>query len=211
VPLIALLLSYDAIIGEVERGTMALLLSYPVARWQVVLGKFLGHLLILGFATVFGYGIAGLAVGLTGETMEPAAWSAFALMIGSSVALGAVFASVGYLVSTLVRDRGTAGGIAIGIWLLFVLLYDMAMLGVLVADQGKTLTAEAVNWLLLLNPADTYRLLNLTGSANVRMFSGMVGLSEQARFGHGALAAALAAWVIIPLALATGAFARRSV
>ena len=42
-PLIALLLSYDAIVGEVERGTMMLLLTYPVARWQVVLGKFLGH------------------------------------------------------------------------------------------------------------------------------------------------------------------------
>ena len=29
VPLIALLLSYDAIVGEVDRGTMALLLAYP--------------------------------------------------------------------------------------------------------------------------------------------------------------------------------------
>ena len=44
VPLIALLLSYDAIVGEVDRGTMALLLAYPVARWQVVVGKFAGHL-----------------------------------------------------------------------------------------------------------------------------------------------------------------------
>src|SRR5207344_426742 len=31
VPLIALLISYDAIAGEFERGTMALLLSYPVS------------------------------------------------------------------------------------------------------------------------------------------------------------------------------------
>ena len=65
VPLIALLLSYDAIVGEVDRGTMALLLAYPVARWQVVLGKFAGHLAILGFAIVVGYGVAaaGLAMG----------------------------------------------------------------------------------------------------------------------------------------------------
>ena len=54
IPLIALLLSYDAIVGEIDRGTMALLLAYPVARWQVVLGKFLGHLGILVFATVVG-------------------------------------------------------------------------------------------------------------------------------------------------------------
>src|SRR5690606_33678728 len=34
VPLIALLLSHDAIVGEIERGTMLLLLSYPIGRWQ---------------------------------------------------------------------------------------------------------------------------------------------------------------------------------
>src|SRR5512147_3066429 len=38
-PLIALLISHDAIIGEIERGTMLLLLSYPVGRWQVLFGK----------------------------------------------------------------------------------------------------------------------------------------------------------------------------
>ena len=43
VPLIALLLSFDAIVGEHERGTLMLLLAYPVARWQVVVGKVLGQ------------------------------------------------------------------------------------------------------------------------------------------------------------------------
>src|SRR5215471_20024708 len=54
-PLIALLLSYDAIVGEVDRGTMALLLAYPVSRWQVMIGKFLGHLAVLAIATGIGY------------------------------------------------------------------------------------------------------------------------------------------------------------
>jgi Cu-processing system permease protein len=57
-PMIALLLSYDAIIGEWERGTLGLLLAYPVARWQVMLGKFAGHVGILAIATVLGYGTA---------------------------------------------------------------------------------------------------------------------------------------------------------
>ena len=33
-PLIALLISHDAVVGEMERGTMMLLLSYPVGRGQ---------------------------------------------------------------------------------------------------------------------------------------------------------------------------------
>lgn len=209
VPLIALLLSYDAIVGEVDRGTMALLLAYPVARWQVVLGKFAGHLGILGGATVAGYGIAGLALQVAGND-DPAAWGAFAAMVGSSVLLGGVFIAIGYLVSTLVRDRGTAGGIAIGVWLLFVLLYDMALLGVLVADQGRTLTADAVNLLLLLNPADAYRLLNLSG-ASVSGFAGVAGLGASTGLGPAALLGAMAAWIVVPLAAATALFSRRQV
>ena len=61
-PLIALLISHDAIVGEMERGTMLLLLSYPVGRNQVILGKFCGHVVILAFATLIGYGAAAVAL-----------------------------------------------------------------------------------------------------------------------------------------------------
>jgi Cu-processing system permease protein len=210
VPLIALLLSYDAIVGEVDRGTMALLLSYPVARWQVVLGKFMGHLGILGFATVTGYGIAGAALQLAGND-DPHAWTAFAAMVGSAVMLGGVFIAIGYLVSTLVRDRGTAGGIAIGVWLLFVLLYDMALLGVLVADQGRIVTATVLNGLLLLNPADVYRLLNLTSTTTVSGFAGVAGLGAATGLDASTLVGALAAWMALPLVAAIALFARKQV
>ncbi|HLW91807.1 MAG TPA: ABC transporter permease subunit [Roseiarcus sp.] len=210
VPLIALLLSYDAIVGEVDRGAMALLLAYPVARWQVMLGKFAGHLAILGFAILVGYGVAALALQWAGND-DQSAWTAFAIMVGSSVLLGGIFLAIGYLVSTLVRDRGTAGGVAIGVWLFFVLLYDMALLGLLVADQGRTVTADVLNIMLLLNPADAYRLLNLTSSSDVSTFAGVVGLGARAGLGPGLLLGALCAWMAAPLAAATALFARRQV
>ncbi|MFZ0693936.1 MAG: ABC transporter permease [Alphaproteobacteria bacterium] len=209
VPLIALLISYDAIAGDIERGTMGLLLSYPVARREVVAGKFLGHLAILGIATVIGYGAAGVALAVTGGEVEAGAWSAFATMVGTSILLGAAFIALGYLASTLVRDPRTAGGIAVGLWLFFALLYDMALLGLLVADQGKTVTVEALNILLLANPADVYRLLNLTGFSNVSVFAGMAGLVDQLNIATSVLAAALVAWTVVPLALAAMVFARR--
>ncbi|MGD0635612.1 MAG: ABC transporter permease [Beijerinckiaceae bacterium] len=210
VPLIALLLSYDAIVGEVDRGTMALLLAYPVTRWQVVLGKFAGHLGIMAFATVIGYGIAGLALQWAGNE-DRGAWTAFIVMVASSVLLGGVFIAIGYFVSTLVRDRGTAGGIAIGVWLFFVLLYDMALLGVLVADQGRTVTSGVLNLLLLLNPADAYRLLNLTATPDVSGFAGVAGLGARTGLGPAVLLGALVAWVVVPLAAATALFARRQI
>src|SRR5690606_32120430 len=84
VPLIALMLSFDAIVGEHERGTLALLLSYPVRRWQVVVGKVVGQTTILGFATVVGYGAAALALWYARAPVQPA-WSAYAAMVGTSV------------------------------------------------------------------------------------------------------------------------------
>jgi Cu-processing system permease protein len=209
-PLIALLLSYDAIVGELDRGTLALLLSYPVARWQVLVGKFLGHLAIIAFATVVGYGVAGVALSLASGT-GTAGWTDFAAMVGSAILLGGAFTAIGYLVSVLVRDRATAGGIAIGVWLLFVLIYDMAVLGLLVADQGRTLTAGVVNVLLLLNPADAFRLLNLAGTPDISMFAGMSGLAAQIRLGPAVLTGTLLLWIAVPLAAAIALFARRQV
>ena len=211
VPLIALLLSHDAIVGERERGTLLLLLSYPVGRGQVILGKFLGHVVILAIATAVGYGAAGLALALGDEAAGAAGWRAFSVMIGSSVLLGAAFLAIGYAASTLVRDRGTAAGIAIGAWLLFVLIYDMALLGLLVADQGRRITAETLNLLLLLNPTDVYRLLNFSSSADVSLFAGMAGLSRSATLSLGALLAAMALWIALPLGLAASLLKRRDV
>lgn len=211
IPLIALLLSYDAVLGEIDRGTMALLLTYPVARWEVIVGKFLGHVAVLAFATLIGYGAAGAALWIASDQPDPYAWWTFARMIGSSVLLGAAFIAIGYLVNTLVRDRGTAAGIAVGVWLLFVLVYDMALLGGLVADQGRYVTTDTLNWLLLLNPADAYRLFNLAGFSDVSTLSGLAGLSEQIRIGPTALVTAMTLWVVVPLLLAIILFARRPV
>lgn len=209
VPLIALLISHDAIVGEIERGTMTLLLSYPVRRRQVLLGKLLGHLAILAFATCVGFGLAALALVATDKGIGGESWTAFATMTASSVLLGAVFVAIGYLVSALARDRGTAAGIAIGIWLVFVVIYDMALLGILVADQGHYVSGSALNALLLFNPTDAYRILNLSGSTEIAAASGMAGSVQSVALAPMALIAALVAWVAGPMALAALAFSRR--
>jgi Cu-processing system permease protein len=209
VPLIALLISHDAIVGDMERGTMLLLLSYPVARWQVLLGKFSGHLAVLAFATCLGYGLAVGALAVSGSRIDQDSLAAFAAMVGSSVLLGAAFVAIGYLVSAFARDRGTAAGICIGLWLLLVLIYDMALLGVLALDQGRSISATVLDALLLLNPTDAYRLVNLTGFANVSTFAGMVGLAQSTSLTVPVLLAALLCWTLVPLGFAALAFSRR--
>ena len=207
IPLIALLLAYDALVGEFERGTMLLLLSYPIARWQIVLGKFIGHVTVLALATVIGYGVAGLIAGL--EAQDPEAWSGFGRLIGSAILLGAIFLALGYLVSSFVRERGMAAGLAVALWLVFVVLYDMALLGALVADENQAISQSLFHGLLIANPTDAFRMLNLAGSGNVALMSGMAGLSAQAGFGPGILVGSLLGWVVIPLVAAGFLFSRR--
>lgn len=209
VPLIALLLSFDSIVGEHERGTLMLLLSYPVARWQVVVGKSIGQIVILAAATVVGYGAAAAAIGASGN-VTPQAWSAYAAMVLTSIMLGASFVALGCLASTLVQERATAAGMAVGMWLFFVLIYDTALLGALVADQGRVVGKPVLDALLLLNPADVYRLFNMTSSEAVSVYSGMAGLGDPTALAPAVLLAVLGAWVVVPLALAVAAFGRRA-
>jgi len=211
IPLIALMLSYDAVIGEVERGTLLLLLSYPLARWHAIGSKFLGHLAVLAFATVVGYGSAGAVLVAQGVEADNANWFAFAAVIGSSVLLGAAFLAIGYLISTIVKERATAAGTAVAVWLMFVLIYDMALLGLLVADGGNSISGSVFNALLLANPTDAYRLFNLAGFEGMATFTGTIGLSANAEFSPLSLLGVQFGWIVVPLGLATWLFQRKEI
>jgi Cu-processing system permease protein len=92
---------------------------------------------------------------------------------------------------------------------MFVLIYDMALLGLLVVDQGQNVSGGVLNALLLLNPTDIYRILNLSGFANVSALSGMAGIAGNATLSATVLISALAVWALVPLGLAALAFSRR--
>lgn len=209
VPLIALLLGYDAIVGEAERGCLLLMLTYPITRSELLLGKFLGHAGILIFATLVGYGGAGLAATFTGSA-DAESWKAFSGLLLSSVMLGLSFLGISYLISTLVAERSTAAGLAVGTWLLFVVVYDLALMGALVASKGA-IGASVFPNLLLFNPADVYRLFNLSAFQSVSKISGLGGLSASVRFPASVLLAVLAAWTVLPLIAALSVIKRRTV
>ncbi|GAB4577239.1 MAG: ABC transporter permease subunit [Rhodothalassiaceae bacterium] len=207
-PLIALLLGHDAIAGEAERGTLALTLSCPVSRRTLLLGKFLGHFAILALAATLGFGAAAITV-LTGEgAADGGGFADFLGLLVSALLMGAAFLALGTLASVLVRERMTAVGLAIGIWLVFVIVWDLALLGILVA-WGEVLPEWIVSTMILLNPADVFRLLNLTASEATGLASGIgpagAGLAPSLLWG------ALLLWLAAPLALAIHALDRKEI
>lgn len=212
IPLIALLLAYDSIVGEAERGTLTLLLVYPISRNQIIIGKFIGHLILLSLAILVGYSAAGLAIALSSEvSFLEHNWQSFIMLLFSSIILGAVFLSVGYVISAGVKDGSTAAAIAIGVWLVFVLLYDMGLLAILAADNGQIMSAELVKWLMLINPTDSYRMYNLTSTNETALLSGMTGLSAENKVSDYILGLIMLAWIIASLCLAGFILKRRAI
>lgn len=177
IPLLALLLAFDGIAGEVERGGLALLLTYPVSRGEVLLGKTVAHLAALIFAVLVGLGTAGtLAWSLGGASL--ASILDLVRLCWTSVLLGATFLAIGYAVSALARSPGAAAGLAIGLWVLFVVLYDLVLLGALVFDRGGVFTTDIFPWALALNPADAFRVFNLSMSDGAALATGIAGAAK---------------------------------
>jgi len=207
VPLIALMLSYDAIVGERERGTLLLLLTYPISRGQVIVGKFLGHVVIMSAAILLGYGSTGLYIAVISD--PPAAeWILFAAMLGSSLLLAGVFTALGYLISVLVSSRATAAGYAIGFWLYMVVIFDLLLLGVVLTDSSRAVSTNWFSVIMLSNPADLYRLFNLAGSESAKLVTGAVGVLDGSILSSTTLLVCLCLWLLVPLAASIWIFKR---
>jgi len=202
VPLIALILGYDAIVGERERGSLELLLSLPITRLELLLGKFAGLAGALGVATVAGFGLAGV---LLFYQLGSEALYHYGGFIASSFLLGLAFLSMAVMVSVLASDRMRASGAAIALWFFYVLVYDLLLLGILVVSEGR-FGMDFFPVLLLLNPADIFRILNIFGFEEVRQLYGLATVFPETLANPWLLGAIMLSWIVAPLAVATWRF-----
>ena len=181
VPLIALLLAFDAICGEIERGTLLMTLSCPISRVEFLIGKAVGHTLVLAFALVVGYGLtAGLLVAAGYGSLSGLA--DFVRLIATSILLGVCFLATGYVLSSLTRQSRTAAAASVAVWLMMVVLYDLALLGALVANPSGVFASDVFPYAILLNPADAFRLFNLAALGASDLVGGMAGVADTLPF-----------------------------
>ena len=83
------------------------------------------------------------------------------------------------------------------------------LLLLLLADTGQRLSPGLVAGLLLLNPTDLYRVLNLTGTETVSLVAGMAEVGRAVGLRPLLLLGLLLAWVAVPLAATVVRFQRR--
>lgn len=203
-PLIALILGYDTIVGERERGSLELLLSLPITPLELLLGKYLGLAGALACSTLAGFGLAGIVLvwKLGGKVLAP-----YAGFMGSALLLGLAFLSMALLVSTLARDRVRASGLAIALWFFYVLVYDLLLLGVLVLSASH-FNLGFFPVLLFLNPADLFRILNVFGLEEVRKLYGLATVMPAGLANPWVLSSGMLLWIVAPLGIAVWRFKR---
>jgi Cu-processing system permease protein len=204
VPLIALILGYDAVVGERERGSLDLLLSLPVTRLEVLVGKYLGLATALGFSTIAGFGLAGVVLSYGIGLQALVHYAGFIL---STVLVGLAFLSIALLVSVLASNKVAASGAAVALWFFYVLIYDLILLGVLVVTEGRY-TGGAFPVLLLLNPADIFRILNIFSLEEAKTLYGLATVFPETLANPWVLGAAMVFWIVAPLAVAYARFRR---
>jgi len=163
VPIIGLMLGYATIVGEREKGSLELLLSYPVERIEVLIGKLLGLGAVMAAATFIGFGVAGIVIGINVKGVQ---WGNYAIFVFASVLLGLVFISISMLFSSIFKKRSAAMGGAVFLWFLFEMIWNVVIAGVLTAKYGiEKLTDPnfiAPSWYYvasLINPVKAYSAL----------------------------------------------------
>lgn len=189
VPLVALVLGHDAIVGERERNTLGLLLAMPVRRYEVLLAKYLGRLLALSVAVVGGLLASALLLD-TGPRQT------VLYLVPHTLLLGASFLSLGMLISVSTWRHTTAATLAVVAWFGLVLFWDLGLLALLVATDGA-ISQQSILALVVCNPAGLYRtglLVDLVGAEPLRELGLVVALPGQMLQG-----AIWTAWTVGPL------------
>ncbi len=213
VPIISLMLGYAAVIGEIERGSMSALLSLPISRDEVILGKLLGLGGILSISILLGFGCAGVVIGLLVPNVN---FLEYLFFIAATILIGLVYLNIALFFSTIFRRRSTALGGAIFLWFFFNIILPMVLFGIAIAGVGLSGMASGSfpDWyfaLELVNPMSVYSSLVSLNVEPVNPSHGMIPIKYPSFYSTPLLAGILVAWIIIFLLLAIIRFRRREI
>lgn len=207
-PIMAIAVAHDAIARERAQGSLESLLSRPVTRWGVVLGKFVGStgaLLVPVYASVT---VGALVIGaMTGKGIDGAFFAGTLLAL---TAYTAAYVLLLLVLSTLARTTGTAIMFGVLLWLVYNLLWGVVVLllrgaaGLTPSDRGFY-ELEVYSDLFNLNNLYGHMVtLSYPGASNPNVFSGQELIPTWGPF------VAYAVWLTALFALALWVFDKKA-
>ncbi len=215
IPIAALVAAYLSIAGERESGSIKFALSLPIARGDLVLGKFISRSAIVAFGIVFSFvvGVGAAFVFIPNTTFQYGDYALFALM---TVLYALAYVSVAVALSAATASRSRAMGASIGYFFVFNLVWNFLPVGPVqmvefLFDQfGMDASQNLTTFIFTLSPTGSY-LNALQMVVPEAMFNATAGANAGAGpwYTDGPfMLVLLALWVVVPLALGYWRFTR---
>ena len=124
VPLLGLMLGTLSILPD--QAANELLFAQPVARTTILLGRLAGLFTAMSAAMLAGFGLAAAVILWQ---IGPDGFLRFSGLVGLSFALAAIFLTIGALAGLMSESRTRAFGVSLCVWFVFVMFYDLAVIG----------------------------------------------------------------------------------
>jgi ABC-2 type transport system permease protein len=201
-PLAGTLVGYKSIVGERESGSIKLLLGLPHTRGEVLLGKLVGRSAVVSTAVLIGYLLGSIAfVALIG-VFQPVD---YLLFVGMTLLLGVAYVAIAVGLSASSRSSGLVLAVAVGLVVLFTLLWETLsltllpyLLGDAVLGLGETLVEEITTFVFVASPRIAFVqglsfLLSMGGAD-----PGMTGVSSRFWLQDWWGFVVLAFWIVVP-------------
>ena len=196
VPLIGLTIGAQLIASERQDRSLDYLLAQPLTALEVYVGKFIGAACSLALMLLIGFGGAGAVMAFKGGSGGA---GGFLVLVVLTLMLGLAMLSIGYLISSFSRQTAAALGIALTVWLLFVIIGDLGIMG---SSIVLGLSPEALLSLTVINPLNVYKLAGVDLLHTSLDVLGPAGIYAVDRFGTTysyLMLGLLALWIIVPL------------
>ena len=204
IPIVALVVGYLAIVGERETGSIRMVLSLPLKRWEVLVGKLVGRTGVIVVPILVGFGLAVPFALLVYGSLPGAEYGEF---VTGVLLIGFAFVAIAVGVSGSVDSRGKALAVVVGIYALFEFFWSLIPLGLFWLANGELPEGESPTWVEALNGATPTQS---AVSVSEGLWNG-ISTGEPLVLQEWVSALLLLAWVAVPLLVGYLRFSRADI
>ncbi|GAA0214817.1 ABC transporter permease subunit [Halobaculum roseum] len=205
IPLIALVVSYNAVVGERETGSLKLLLALPHSRSDVVFGKVAGRAGAIAVPVSVGFLLPALVAAIGPLSLRPFTFLGYILL---TLLLSAAFVAIAVGFSSAVSSNRLAIGGAVGLYFLFVPLWGAIQfplrlyLGMGGGPSWLPISGSSLLELLrLVNPTGSFKIVSGEFVSGTLFAAGQAGSQAAGQYATNTEMAAFAmlvAWLLVP-------------
>ena len=132
------------------------ILSFPLSLREYYFGKALGRTFVVFVPLLFAL-LLCVIVGFIKGVAIP--WSVLTLYFGLLFSLSIIFLSLGFFISSVIKNQETGQGVAFLLWLIMLAFIDLALIGLLMRSSVDEYVIYAI---AILNPIELFRIAALS-------------------------------------------------